>query len=103
MRVKEKQPPPLLPPPPLIIEAAGQRYAQTTEFRYLIGLVNEQGDLTRKINHRSKAAWACFKRHKTELFDRPGAPFRLKARLLKADAVEALLYGCVTCSPRRDH
>ena len=40
MRVKEKQPP-LLPPPPLIIEAAGQRCAQTTEFRYLGGLVNE--------------------------------------------------------------
>eukprot|EP00752_Nemacystus_decipiens_P012931 g11445.t1 len=69
MRVKEKQSPPL-PPPPLIIEAAGQRYAQTTEFRYLGGLVNEHGDLTREINHRSKAAWACFKRYKTELFDR---------------------------------
>ena len=102
MRVKEKQPP-LLPPPPLIIEAAGQRYAQTAEFRYLGGLVNEQGDLTREINHRSKTAWACFKRYKTELFDRPGAPFRLKARLLQAEAVEALLYGCVTWSPRRDH
>eukprot|EP00752_Nemacystus_decipiens_P004772 g4343.t1 len=102
MRVKEKQPPPL-PPPPLIIEAAGQRYAQTTEFRYLGGLVNEHGDLTREINHRSKAAWACFKRYKTELFDLPGAPFGLKARLLKAEAVEALLYGCVTWSPRRDH
>ena len=45
MRVKEKQLP-LLPSPPLIIKAAGQRYAQTTEFRYLGGLVNEQGDLT---------------------------------------------------------
>eukprot|EP00752_Nemacystus_decipiens_P003232 g2990.t1 len=77
MRVKEKQPPPL-PPPPLVIEAAGQRYAQTKEFRYLGGLVNEQGDLTREINHTSKAAWACFKRHKTELFDRPGAPFGLQ-------------------------
>eukprot|EP00752_Nemacystus_decipiens_P009299 g8310.t1 len=90
MRVKEKQPP-LLQPPPLIIEAAGQRYAQMTEFRYLGGLVNEQGDLTREINHRSKAAWACFKRYKTELFDRPGAPFGLNVRLLKAEAVEALL------------
>eukprot|EP00903_Cladosiphon_okamuranus_P011544 g10868.t1 len=102
MRVKEKQPP-LLPPPPLIIEAAGQRYAQTTEFRYLGGLVTEQGDLTREINHRSKAAWACFKRYKTELFDRPGAPFGLKACLLKAEAAEALLYGCVTWFPRCNH
>eukprot|EP00752_Nemacystus_decipiens_P017253 g15457.t1 len=63
----------------------------------------QQGDLTREINHRSKAAWACFKRYKPEVFDRPGAPFGLKARLLKAEAVEALLYGCVTWSPSRDH
>eukprot|EP00903_Cladosiphon_okamuranus_P015600 g14405.t1 len=102
MRVKEKQPP-LMPPPPLIIEAAGQRYAQTTEFRYVGGLVNEQGDLTREIHHKSKAASACLKRYKTELFDRPGALFDLKARLLKAEAVGALLHGCVTWSPRRDH
>eukprot|EP00903_Cladosiphon_okamuranus_P016679 g15379.t2 len=102
MRVKEKQPP-LMPPPPLIIEAAGQRYAQKTEFPYLGGIINEQGDLTREIRQRSKAAWACFKRYKTELFYRPGAPFDLKARLLKAEAVEALLYGCVTWSPRHDH
>ena len=54
MRVKEKQLAP--PPPPLSTEAAGQRYAQTAEFRYLGGLVNEQGNLTREINHRSKAA-----------------------------------------------
>ena len=103
MRVKERQRPPPPPPPVLTIEAAGQRYAQTTEFRYLGGLVNEQGDLTREINHRSKAAWACIKRYATELFDRPGAPFRLKARLLQAEAVEALLYGCMTWSPRRNH
>ena len=52
MRAKDKptttsQPP---PPPPLTIEAAGQKYAQTTEFRYLGGLVTEHGDLTREIN-----------------------------------------------------
>ncbi|CAB1121287.1 unnamed protein product [Ectocarpus sp. CCAP 1310/34] len=103
MRVKEKQRPPPTPPPPLTIEAAGQRYAQTTEFRYLGGLINEQGDLTREINHRSKAAWACIWRYATELFDQPGAPFRLKARLLQAEAVAALLYGCMTWSPHRDH
>ena len=82
MRVKEKQPAP--PPPPLSIEAAEQRYARPAEFRYLGGLVNEQDNLTREINHRSKAAWACFKKYATELFDRVGAPFRLKTRLLHA-------------------
>ena len=30
-------------------------------------------------------------------------PLRLKARLLKADAIEALLYGCMTWAPRNAH
>ncbi|CAB1108585.1 unnamed protein product [Ectocarpus sp. CCAP 1310/34] len=90
-------------PPPLTIEAAGQRYAQTTEFRYLGGLVNEHGDLTREINYRSRGAWACLRRYGRELFDRPQAPFRLKIRLLQAEAMEALLYGCMTWSPLSGH
>ena len=63
MRAREKQPkkggP---PPPPLVIEAAGQKYAQTAQFRYLGGLVNEDGELTQEINHRSRAASACIRR-----------------------------------------
>ncbi|CAB1096389.1 unnamed protein product [Ectocarpus sp. CCAP 1310/34] len=105
MRAKDKptttsQP---APPPPLTIEAAGQKYAQTTEFRYLGGLVNEHGDLTREINYRSRGAWACLRRYGRELFDRPQAPFRLKIRLLQAEAMEALLYGCMTWSPLSGH
>ncbi|CAB1119777.1 unnamed protein product [Ectocarpus sp. CCAP 1310/34] len=91
------------PPPPLTIEAAGQKYAQTTDFRYLGGLVNEHGDLTREINYRSRGAWACLRRYGRELFDRPQAPFRLKIRLLQAEAMEALLYGCMTWSPLSGH
>ena len=83
------------PPPPLVIEAAGQKYAQTAQFRYL-GFVNEDGKLTQEINHRSKAAWAGIRRFSRELFDRPRAPWRLKVRLLRAEAMEALLYGCMT-------
>ena len=87
----------------LVIEAAGQKYAQTTQFRYLGGLVNEDGELTQEINHRSRAAWACIRRFSRELFDRPRAPWRLKVRLLRAEAMEALLYGCMTWAPRREH
>ena len=104
MRAPEKQPkkgeP---PPPPLVIEAAGQKYAQTAQFRYLGGLVDEDGELTQEINHRSRAAWACIRRFSRELFNRPRAPWRLKVRLLRAEAMEALLYGCMTWPPRRDH
>ena len=44
-----------------------------------------------------------FRKFSTELFDRPSAPLRLKARLLKAEAMEALLYGCMTWAPRNAH
>ena len=104
MRAPEKQPkkggP---PPPPPVIEAAGQKYAQTAQFRYLGGIANEDGELTQEINHQSRAAWACIRRFSRELFDRPRAPWRLKVRLLRAEAMEALLYGCMTWAPRRDH
>ena len=104
MRAPEKQPKKGgSPPPPLVIEAAGQKYAQTTQFRYLGGLVNEDGELTQEINHRSRAAWACIRRFSRELFDRPRAPWRLKVRLLRAEAMEALLYGCMAWAPRREH
>ena len=104
MRAPEKQPKKGgSPPPPLVIEAAGQKYAQTTQFRYLGGLVNEDGELTQEINHRSRAAWACIRRFSRELFDRPKAPWRLKVGLLRAEAMEALLYGCMTWAPRREH
>ena len=90
------------PPPPLVIEAAGQKYAQTAQFRYLGSLVNEDGELTQEINPRSRAAWACIRRFSRELFDRPRASWRLKVRLLRAEAMEALLCGCMTWAPRRD-
>ena len=36
-----------------------------------------------------------------ELYDRPGVRLRLKVRLLKAEVVETLLYGCMTWSPNK--
>ena len=88
MRAPEKQPKKGgSPPPPLVIEAAGQKYAQIAQFRYLDGLVKEDGELTQEINHRSRAAWACIRRSSRELFDRPRAPWRLKVRLLRAEAM----------------
>ena len=104
MRAPEKQPKKWgSPPPPLVIEAAGRTYAQTAQFRYLGGVVNRDGELPQEINHRSRAAWACIRRFSRERFDRPRAPWRLNVQLLRAEAMEALLYRCMTCPPRRDH
>ncbi|CAM9352298.1 unnamed protein product, partial [Pylaiella littoralis] len=37
-----------------------------------------------------------FRRNSQAMYDRPGAPLRLKVRLLQAEVVETLPYGCVT-------
>lgn len=94
---------PTPPLPPLEIAAAGQKYKQVDQFVYLGGLITEDANLTREINRRIKIAWVCFRKFCKELFDRPDAPFWLKVRLLKAEAMEALLYGCMTWAPRSDH
>ena len=107
MRALEKaQQPGETPTPPLPaleIAAAGQKYHQVHQFVYLGALITEDTDITRDINRRTKIAWGCFRKFSTELFDRPSAPLRLKARLLKAEAMEALLYGCMTWAPRNAH
>ena len=106
MRAPEKaQQPGETPTPPLLaleIAAAGQKYHQVHQFVYLGGLITEDADITRDIDRRIKIAWGCLK-FSTELFDRPSASLRLKARLLKAEAMEALLYGCMTWAPRNAH
>ena len=94
---------PTPPLPALEIAAAGQKYNQAHQLVYLGGLITEDADLTRDINRRTKIAWGCFGKFSTELFDRPSAPLRLKAQLLKAEAMEALLYGCMTWAPRNAH
>ena len=79
---------------PLIIEAAGQRYRQTTQF--LGGLTDASADIMPEIKRRVRLAWACYSRFKRELYDMEAAPSALKLRMLKAEVMETLLYGCVT-------
>ena len=107
MRAPEKtQQPGETPTPPLPaleITAAGQKCHQVHQFVYLGGLITEDADITRDINRRTKIAWGYFRKFSTELFDKPSAPLRLKARLLKVEVMEALLYGCRTWAPRNTH
>ena len=100
MRAPEKaQRPGETPTPPLLaleIAVAGQKYNQVHQFVYLGGFIAEDADITPNINRRTKIAWGCFRKFSSELFDRPRAPLRLKTWLLKAEAMQALLYGCMT-------
>ena len=81
------------------INAAGQVYKQTIEVVDLGGAISAHRDLGIEITRRLQRAWACFQRYKIEIYDRPGVRLRLKVRLLKAEVIENLLYGCTTWSP----
>jgi len=67
IRVKEE--PGSHPRQLLTIEAAGQRYAQKTKFRYLGALLTEHGEPNPVITCNVKAARACFRKYARELFD----------------------------------
>lgn len=91
------------PPPPktcrlILIQRVG-RDAQKREFRYLgaAGLMAEEVEITHtpEVNHQSRASWGRRENFSQEHFDRQSAPCRLKARLLNAEAMEALLVGCM--------
>ena len=75
-------------------------YNQMNEFVYLGGNVNHDAGLSIEIDRRMRKAWRRFRKYTLELYDRPSAPFELKIRMLRAEVVETMLYGCGTCSPR---
>ena len=85
------------------VEAAGQVYNQTDEFVYLGRNVNHNADLSIEANRRIRNAWCSFRKYTLELYDRPSAPREPKIRMLRAEVLETMLYGCVTWSPRVCH
>ena len=85
------------------VEAACQVYNQTNEFVYLGGNVNHNPELSIEVDRRIRNPWCSFRKYTLELYDRPSAPLELKIRMLRAEVLETMLYGCVTWSPRECH
>ena len=85
------------------VEAAGQVYNQTKEFVDLGGNVNHKADMSIEVDRCIRNAWCSFRKYTLELYDRPSAPLELKIRMLRAEVLEPMLYGCVTWSPRACH
>ena len=79
------------------VEAAGHVYNQTNEL-YTSGETSNHN-----TDRRIRNAWCSFRKYTLELYDRPGAPLELKIRMLRVEALETRLYGCVTWSPRACH
>ena len=78
------------------IKAAGHMYKQTIEFVYLGGAITDDRELSSEITRRLQRAWGRFQRYNMEICDRPCMRLRLKVRLLRAEVIKALLYGCMT-------
>ena len=67
------------------------------------GNVNQNADLSIEVDRRVRNAWCSFRKYTLELYDQPSAPLELKIRMLRAEVLETMLYGCVTWSPRACH
>ena len=65
------------------------------------GAITADKDLSIEITWRLQRAWGCFQQYKMEIYDRPGVRLRLKVRLLKAEVIEKLLYGCMAWSTNK--
>ena len=94
-------PPPRTPRTMVQIEAAGQTYKQMQSFTYLGGAVTEVPDMSVEIARRTRACWMRIRRYLRELYEQPKVSLSLKTRMVKVEAIEALLYGCSTWTLRR--
>ena len=96
-------PPPRTPQTMVRIEAAGHIYKQVQFFTYLEGAVTETPDTSVEITRRTRACWMRIRRYSRELYGQPKVALSLKTRIIKAEATEALLYGCSTWTLRQEH
>ena len=85
------------------VEAAGQFDKQVQSFAYLGGAVTETPDMSVEIARRNRACWMRIRRYLRELYDQPKVALSLKTRMVKAEAIEALLYGYSTWTLRQEH
>ena len=58
--------------------------------------MTEIPDMSDEIARRTRACWMRIRRYLRELYDQPKVALSLKTRMAKAEAIEALLYGCST-------
>ena len=95
---------PRAPATKIVFNATGQQYRETISFTYLGGTVTETPNLSDEIDRRIHSGWMSFNRCTWELCDRPKASLLLlKARMMRSELVEALLYVCATWTLLKGH
>ena len=95
--------PPPTPRTMMRVEAAGQTYKQVQSFTYQGGAVTETPDISVEIARRTRACWMRIKRYLREVYDQPKVVLSPKIRMVKAEVIEALLYGCSRWTLRQVH
>ena len=65
--------------------------------------MTETPDMSVDIARRTRACWMSIRRYLRELYNQPKVVLSLKTRMVKAEAVEGLLYGCSTWTLRQEH
>ena len=96
-------PPPRTPRTMVRIKAAGQIYKQVQSFTYQEGAVTETPDTSVEVAKRTRACWMHIRRYLRELYDQPKVALSIKTRMVKTEAIDALLYGCSTWTLRQEH
>ena len=85
------------------VQAAEQTYKQIQSFTYLGGAVTETPGMSVEIARRTRACWMRIRQYLRELYDQPKVALSLKIRMVKSEAIEALLYGCSTWTLHQEH
>ena len=96
-------PPPRVPQTMVRVEAAGPIYKQVQSFTYLGGAVTETPDMSIEVARRTRAYWIRIRRYLREIYDQSKVAPSLKTRMVKAEVIEALLYGRSTWTLRQEH
>ena len=60
-------------------------------------------DLSIEVDRCIRNAWCNFRKYTRELYDRPITPLEFKIRMLRAEELETMVYGCVAWSSRACH
>ena len=85
------------------VEAAGQSYIHMQSFTYLGGAVTKTLDMSVEIARRTRQWWIRIRRYLRELYNQAKGALSPNIRMVKAEAIEALLYGCSTWNLRQKH
>lgn len=81
----------------------GKPIAEVKQFTYLGSILSHNCELTSEIQQRTKQAYSAFGRLSHRVFHNHNLTLATKVLVYKAVCISALLYGCETWTPYRQH